>query len=151
MVVISSCGWIVQMNRSPELYKKGMFPLPPYDGCQLTLNMQFKFIQRLDLCAVLLSFASVTTAAPLQARGVPLPPANTPPSVPIGQGSGQFAHVDGRLFNIDGQTQYFAGNHTYQISISGKCWFAAQEPTPGGSHIWQAMPTWTQHCHKSQL
>lgn len=83
--------------------------------------LKMQFIKRSAFCALLLSIATVTTAAPLEARSVPPPPANIPPSVPIGQGYGQFAHVDGRLFNIDGQTQYFAGNHQYQMTISRKC------------------------------
>lgn len=57
-----------------------------------------------------LSMGTLLKAAPLEPRGAPPPPANTPPSVPIGHGSEDFARVDGCRFNIDGKTQYFAGN-----------------------------------------
>lgn len=54
-----------------------------------------------------------------------------PPAYPIGQGKGSNAKVSGRLFNIDGKKEYFAGeseasschpqhlpNHKHQLTSS---------------------------------
>lgn len=38
-------------------------------------------------------------------------PVSSPPAVPIGFSGGLKASVDGRLFRIDGKTQYFAGKY----------------------------------------
>ncbi|KAI9876047.1 MAG: hypothetical protein M1830_007460 [Pleopsidium flavum] len=60
--------------------------------------------------------AAAPLSSPKESRDAPAPPANTPPSVSIGYGDGHFAHVDGRLFNIDGKTQYFAGTNTWWLA-----------------------------------
>ena len=67
------------------------------------------FFKQSALGTLFLSIAGLVTAAPLEPRAPWLPANNTPPSVSIGQGNGQIPYVDGRLFNIDGKTQYFAG------------------------------------------
>jgi mannan endo-1,4-beta-mannosidase len=43
------------------------------------------------------------------------PPAYTAPAVPIGRGGGHIPRTVGRLFEIDGKVQYFAGTNCWWL------------------------------------
>ncbi|KAJ5578131.1 uncharacterized protein N7459_007095 [Penicillium hispanicum] len=42
-------------------------------------------------------------------------PASSTPLAPVSTGSGSFAKVDGKKFNLDGETKYFAGTNAYWL------------------------------------
>ena len=55
------------------------------------------------------------------------------PTCPIGTRGGSNAKVAGRLFDIDGRVEYFAGITIIRANTVATNWYKV--PTPGGSHI----------------